>query len=275
MASRTERKATARATREAEQHVRAAAAARRRRVRLLGAILGVAVIALAVAIVASSGGAGSATGLRLGERARAAAAGTVSGELAGIPQSRNVLGDPGAPVTITEYGDLVCPVCKEFAMTSEPQIIAALVRTGKAKLVYRGFETASEAANAGEYVNTQVAARSAGLQNREWQYLLILYREQPTAINGTDAELVPYLSMAYLRRVAAQVKGLDLARWQAHMTDPALRSAVAGDTQAGERLNVGSSGTPDVFVAGPAGTITAGAGIPTVAQMQAFVARAR
>ena len=274
MASRTDRKAAARATRQAQQHELELAAARRRRLRLLGAILCAAIAALVVAITVSSGGAGTSTGLHLGSGARAAAVAAVSDELTGIPQSRNVLGDPSAPVTITEYGDLVCPVCKEFAITSEPQIIATLVRTGKAKLVYRGFETASVDANGGQYLNTQVAARSAGLQNREWNYLLILYREQPTAINGTDAELVPYVNTAYLQRVAAQVRGLNLARWQSHMADPALKSAVAADTQAGNSLNVGNAGTPDVFVTGPAGTIAAGAGVPTLAQIQELVTQA-
>ena len=274
MASRTERKAAARATRRAKQHEFESAAARRRRVRLLGAVLCAAFATLAVAITVSSGGAGKSTGLHLSTGERAAAVATVSDELGGIPQSHNVLGDPSAPVTITEYGDLVCPVCKEFAITSEPQIIAALVRTGKAKLVFRGFETASGDANGGQYLNTQVAARSAGLQNAEWNYLLILYREQPTAINGTDAELVPYVNAAYLQGVAAQVRGLNLARWQAHMTDPALKSAVAADTRGGNGLNVGNAGTPDLFVTGPAGTISAGAGIPTLAQIQELVTQA-
>ena len=275
MASRSERKAVARATRETKQHELELAAARRRRLLLMGAILGAAIIALVIAIAVSSGAAGKSTGLHLTTGERAAAAATVTDELAGIPQSGNVLGDPGAPVTITEYGDLVCPVCKDFALTTEPQIIAALVRTGKAKLVYRGFETASGAANASQYVNTQIAARSAGLQDREWNYLLILYGEQPTAINGTDAELVPYVNTGYLQGVAGQVGGLGLAKWQAHMTDRALISAVAADTRAGNRLNVGGIGTPDLFVSGPAGTIAAGAGVPTLAQIEALVTQAR
>ena len=275
MASRTHRRAAARATREAWQHEFEVAAARRRRLRLLAAILCAATIALIVAITVSSGSAGRSTGLHLSSGERAAALALVSHELAGIPQSGNVLGDPSAPVTITEYGDLVCPVCKDFATTSEPQIIAGLVRTGRAKLVYRGFETASGEANNGQYLNTQVAARAAGLQHREWNYLLILYGEQPTAINGTDAELVPYVNSGYLQGVAEQVSGLNLARWQSHMTDRALISAVAADTRAGNRLNVGTSGTPDVFVTGPAGTISAGAGIPTLAQIQELVTQAR
>jgi hypothetical protein len=159
-------------------------------------------------------------------------------------------------------------------MTSEPQIIAALVRTGKAKLVYRGFETASVDANGAQYVDTQVAARSAGLQDKEWNYILTLYEEQPTEINGTDAELVPYVNAGYLQGIAAQIKGLNLQKWQSHMTDPALVSAVAVDTRAGNALNVGNTGTPDVFVSGPRGSFSAGAGVPTLAGIQALVTQA-
>ena len=59
------------------------------------------------------------------------------------------------------------------------------------------------------------------------------------------------------------------------MTDRALIAAVAADTRAGNRLNVGNAGTPDVFVSGPAGTTAAGAGVPTLAQIQALVTQAR
>ena len=34
--------------------------------------------------------------------------------LKGIPQHGTTLGNPKAPVTFTEYGDLQCPICKDF-----------------------------------------------------------------------------------------------------------------------------------------------------------------
>ena len=33
-----------------------------------------------------------------------------------IPQHANVLGSPSAPVTLVEYGDLQCPICRSFAV---------------------------------------------------------------------------------------------------------------------------------------------------------------
>ena len=47
------------------------------------------------------------------------AATTVNSLLAGIPQSAMRLGSPSAPVTVTEFGDLECPVCRDFALTGE------------------------------------------------------------------------------------------------------------------------------------------------------------
>jgi protein-disulfide isomerase len=253
MASRAEQKAAARAAREAKQRELKAAQARRTRLMWLGGILGAAIVALVVVIVASSSNGGGSSSTHVSNSAKAAAQATVDSTLTGIPQHGNVLGNPNAKVTITEYGDLVCPTCDDFALTSEPQIIQDLVRTGKAKLVFRGFETASGTANGSQYVNTQVAARSAGLQNKEWNYVLTLYQEQPHTINGTPAEQVSYVNTNYLQDRAAQIKGLNLAQWQAHLTDPTLINQVHADGQAG--LAAGVTGTPAIFVTGPKGTV--------------------
>jgi len=248
MASRAEQKAAARKAREAQQSEMKAAATRRTRLLWLGGILGAAVVALVIVIVAStSGGSGG------GKWAQEVAA--VQQELHGIPQSGNVLGNPKAPVTITEYGDLVCPTCDDFALTSEPQIIQSLVRTGKAKLVFRGLETASAHANGPEFVPSQVAWRSAGLQNKGWDYILLTYGVQPQYVNGTPAEEVSYVTPAYLQNIAAHVKGLNLAQWQAHMTDNKLTNQVTADQNAAIASGAAQYGTPAVFVSGPKGTV--------------------
>jgi protein-disulfide isomerase len=283
MASRAEQKAAARAAREAQQAQLSAAAARRMRLYWLGGMLAVAVVALVVVIVASSGGGGK-NPVHISKSAQASAVSVVNSTLAGIPQSGNVLGNPKAPITITEFGDLVCPICAEFALTSEPQIIASLVKTGEAKLVFRGLETASGRANGGQYVNTQVAARSAGLQGKEWNYILLTYQEQPQTINGTAAEEVPYITTSYLQNLASQIKGLNLVQWQAHMTDKTLANAVAADTAAAQK-NPEICGTPTLIVSGPKGSIQYNpptdlqtctgndSAVPTLAQIQSLVSQ--
>jgi protein-disulfide isomerase len=270
MASRLEQKAAARAAREAKQKELSAAATKRMRVMALGGMLAVAVVALVVVIVVSSGGSGS-KGPQVSNKAKASAITSVNSTLAGIPQSGNVLGNPNAKVTITEYGDLVCPTCADFAVTTEPSIIASLVKTGKAKLAFKAFETASGTANAGQFINTQVAARAAGLQGKAWNYILLTYLEQPQQINGTPAEEVSYVTTAYLQSRAQQIKGLNLAQWQANMTSKTLINAVKADENAA--LHSGATGTPAVFVDGPGGHVLDSEVVPTLAKMQALVAQ--
>jgi protein-disulfide isomerase len=173
--------------------------------------------------------------------------------LNGIPENGNTLGDPNAPVTITEFGDLVCSTCDYFAVSSEPLLIADDVRDGKVKLEYRAAETSSAYANGSEFVNTQVAARAAGLQDKEWYFLIILYDEQPHLINGKAAELEKYVTTAYLQNRAAQVPGLNLIKWQENLVNPTLIGDVHADLKAGNQLGVDS--TPTVFVKGPKGDI--------------------
>ena len=69
-----------------------------------------------------------------------------------LQQNGNTLGDPNAPVKIIEYADFQCPYCQRFWQETEPQIIAAYVKTGKAFYEYRsvGAFIGQESADAAE-----------------------------------------------------------------------------------------------------------------------------
>jgi protein-disulfide isomerase len=272
MASRAEQKAAARAAREAKQKELSAAAARRMRLLWLGGLLGVVIVALVVVIVVSSSGGGSKSP-HVSKSAQAAAIASVNSTLAGIPQSGNVLGDPKAKITLTEYGDLVCPTCAAFADETEPGIIKALVKTGQAKLEYRAFETASGTANRGQFINTQVAVRAAGLQGKAWNYILLTYAEQPQDVGGTPAEEVSYVTTNYLQSRAQQIKGLNLAKWQANMTNKTLINQVKADESAALHSAAATFGTPALFVSGPRGSVLDRETIPTLAKVQALISQ--
>lgn len=267
MSSRAEQKAAARAAREAKLREHHAAKKRQRVFALLG-VLGVVVVALVVIILISSSGSGA---LKANPGSHKTDVASVKRLLDGIPESGNVLGYASAPVTITEYGDLVCPICYEFSQSSEPQLIASEVRSGHVKLAFRGFETASATANGSEYVDTQTAARSAGLQGREWYYILLMYDEQPQTINGADAETVPYITTNYLQQLAEQVPGLNLVNWQAGVSNQTLINDVTADTQAANAAKV--TGTPTIIASGPKGTQTSPVPVPTLAQLQTLIAQ--
>src|SRR3954451_11415881 len=106
-----------------------------RRRRLLLLLLPIAPIALAGAAPGrvhyandSASAKPDSSSLRYVELARS--------EFAGVPGNGNTLGNAGAPVTIAEYGDLRCPVCRDFDANVIPDVVNRLVKTGKAKLVY-------------------------------------------------------------------------------------------------------------------------------------------
>ncbi len=123
-----------------------------------------AVAVVAVAIVISSGG--GPCGLRTGNGGAKIAA-EVQQLLAGIPQSGATLGNAKAPVTMTYYSDLQCPVCAEFTLKSRfGELLANDVRAGKVKIVYRSLDTATR--DPQTFQTQQVAALAAGKQNRCW-----------------------------------------------------------------------------------------------------------
>ena len=266
MATHAERRLAARAARDS--HRRRAWHGQPRLLRL-GAVVAVVVLALVAVIMLSAGGSGRST--VVSPAAESSALTEVGTLLAGIPQAGMTLGRANAPITITEYSDLVCPACYDFATTSERELISAEVATGHAKLVARGLETASGIANGGEYTASQTAISAAGLQGRAWNYLLLAYAEQPQTIGGRSAEEVAYLTPAYLQNLAAQIPGLNLIKWQADLTSPSLVKAVSADSRAAQAAGVQS--TPSLTVSGPVQTVRI-TGAPTLAQVRTAMRQA-
>ena len=125
--------------------------------------------------------------------------GQVSRLLSGIPQSGTTLGSSSAPVTMTYYGDLQCPICQQFTLAGAfPQLVANEVKSGKVKVVYRSFETATHDPHT--FQTQQVAALAAGKQNRFWDFTELFYRQQ-------GAEGTNYVTDSYLTGLARQISG--------------------------------------------------------------------
>jgi len=192
-----------------------------------------------------------------------AAVATVNSQLAGIPQHGNVLGNPKAKVTITEYGDLVCPVCRDFALGTESQLIANEVRQGKVKIVYKALETASQTANNSMFVPSQTAALSAGQQKLGWYYIELFYHEQ-------GDETTSYVTDSYLDGLAQQVPGLNYSQWSSDRQSSTLASQVNADQQAA--ANAGYNSTPTLLIQGPKGQAQPIVGNPTsYSQLQSAI----
>jgi protein-disulfide isomerase len=209
----------------------------RGRLTKLGSAL--AVVLAAIAIIVATTGAGDRPPPKPGTVAATDLG--IETLLAGIPQHANLLGSPSASVVLTWFGDLECPYCKEFTLGALPSIIRKWVRAGVLKIEYRSMETATR--QHGVFERQQVAALSAGMQNKMWYFIEDFYHEQGEEDSG-------YVTEGYLKRLASQVPGLNLTAWAADRHDPQLAAEIATDLQ--DVARDGFAGTPS-FVIGLAG----------------------
>jgi protein-disulfide isomerase len=163
---------------------------------LAGALIGVS--------VAGSGGGSKTSG-----------GAATQGLFKGIPQQGLSLGSPTAPVTLVEYGDLQCPICREYAVATLPTIVREYVRAGKVRLEFRGL--AFIGADSEKALKAVVAA---GAQSRGWNLLDLLYRNQGQENSG-------WVTAAKLRTLATAIPGLAVAKWLEDSGSTATTSAIA------------------------------------------------
>lgn len=234
--TRRQRREQARAQRKAMELEAAASATRRVRLTQLAAILLVVVVGIVAILTATSGGSGIQRVAPRTAQARSIDS-TVANMLAGIPQDGDVLGKPGAPVTLQYYGDLECPVCRSFTVSALPSIIGRWVRTGRLKVEYHSLETATREPEV--FDEQQIAALAAGQQHRMWNFLETFYHEQGEEDSG-------YVTERFIQGIAQQVPGLNLSRWTSARNDPALATEVASDAQSAN--SEGFDGTPSFLI---------------------------
>lgn len=234
--TRKQRREQAREQRRALEEAEAASAQRRRRLIQLGSVIGVVVVIVIVIVAATSGG-GKSGIEKPGGKTPPKAETEVTSLLAGIPQSATTLGNPSAPVTMQYFGDLECPVCKEFTLGALPKLIQNDVRAGKLKIEYRNLETATREPET--FRTQQIAAMAAGKQGKGWDYIELFYHEQGTEDTG-------YVTEKYLQELAQQVPGLNLATWTSDRTSSQFTNALTADAQAAN--NAGFNGTPSFLI---------------------------
>jgi protein-disulfide isomerase len=187
MSSRQQQKAQAREEREARERAAALAGKRRTRLLQLAAVLGVAVIVVAVLVLGSQG---AKTKPNASGGAAVAGVNDAHAMLQGIRQSATSLGDPRAPLVLTEFADLQCPFCRDYALNVLPQIIQRYVRPNKLRLELRlrrfigpDSDIAARAANA------------AATRDRMWNFVDLFYSNQGQENSG-------YVTDAFLSRIA-------------------------------------------------------------------------
>ncbi len=159
----------------------------------------------------------------------------------GIPQKGKTLGNPNAPVTMIEFADLQCPFCRDFALDGLPAIVREYVRPGKIKLVFAGL------AFIGPDSETALRATyAAGLQNRLWNFLDLLYHNQGAENSG-------WVTDDLLRTAAKAVPGLDVGALMAARQTTDVDDALLASQQQATSARVNS--TPSFFAGSTGGTL--------------------
>lgn len=215
-----------------------------------GGIAAVVVVAIVLAVVL--GGGTSNSGLpknhvAVGSLSNALpGASDVASRFNGIPQTGTTLGWPFAPVTLTEYIDLQCPICQEFETQVFPDIVQRYVRTKKVKVVMKPWAFIGPDSFRG-----QAVALAAAKQNKAFNFAAVLYDNQGTENTGWMTDNVLY-------QIAASVPGMRIAPLFADRSSSAVKSAAAQVAADASAQSV--TGTPTIF-------LTKGAGKPVQVPM--------
>lgn len=221
--------------REERVQAEAAVSTTDRRTRLLQMGAGAAflvVVAVVVLIVVNSSS--SDTG---GEAQNIVDLPVVEKELKGLNQEGMVLGDPKAPVELIEYGDLQCPVCKQYSEEILPPLFGGQVRQGQVKIAFHNFTIIGP-----QSIPAGTAALAAGEQGRGWTYLELFYRNQGKENSG-------YATDEFLEAVAKKAGIKDLAKWNKERKAPNLKQELDATTAQAQKY--GFTGTPSFAVKGP------------------------
>lgn len=162
------------------------------------------------------------------------------------------LGDPNAPITIEEWADFQCPVCREFYANLEPPLLANYIETGEVKLVFHDYAFIGP-----ESKQAAAAARvSQAIGPGFWPYHDMLYSNQYTENSGA-------FSQSRLADMAVAL-GMDRTAFLNALADPTYTNQVQSETAQGTALGVNS--TPTLVING-----VLHAGLPTWAQLSSMI----
>ena len=197
-----------------------------RRNLLVPAIAAAVVVALLVAASLLRGG-------DSGSDDPASTPGESEALLAGIPQDRAVLGSPEARVTLIQFEDLQCPVCKSYQQNAFPGIVREYVRAGKVKLRFVGMTFIGD-----DSTKALSFVLAAGAQGKLWQLADALYAEQGGENDG-------WVTDKLLETLAGQLD-LDYEKLSADASGPAVEQQAS--SMAAEASQREIPGTPWFYV---------------------------
>ncbi|HYM30620.1 MAG TPA: DsbA family protein [Candidatus Cybelea sp.] len=139
-------------------------------------------------------------------------------------QDSMVIGNPKGDVTVVEFFDYRCPYCKQM----EPAIQATLKEDGKVRLMLKEYPILGE--------DSVLASRAAIASRKQGKYMAF-----HDALMRTKGVFTPDV----IKLVAKEV-GLDVARLEKDMADPAVDQIIRANQAIADSLGI--EGTPGFVI---------------------------
>jgi protein-disulfide isomerase len=154
--------------------------------------------------------------------------------LSELPQKGTRLGQPDAPVTVTEFGDPQCPFCAQFADDVLPSVIEDYVANGDVQLDFQPLSfIGPDSVTAGRVAAALIPT------GKYWNFIDLFYKQQKPENSG-------YVTDAYLTSLLQEIPGVDPAKILKQAKLPATDKVLSSATDAAQRLGVSS--TPSLFI---------------------------
>ena len=150
------------------------------------------------------------------------------------------IGRADAPVTLEVWEDFQCPVCARYALEVEPALVGTYVRDGVLRIVHQDLAFLGRGGPDDESVLAASGAVCASRQDAYWSYSHWAYANQ-------DGENAGGFRPDRLRAIA-EGSGIDVAGWDACVSDAAVRQQVADATATG--IGQGVNATPTMYLNG-------------------------
>ncbi len=150
------------------------------------------------------------------------------------------VGNPNAPVTIAEWSDYQCPFCKQWEISTLPQILQNYVNAGKVRIVFKDFQFLGP----DSMVDAEWARAIWNLYPSQFlAWRTAIYSNEPQE-NSMSASA----NLAFLKTTTAQVQGIDVAKVTANVASNQAQYDAQINADKAEAANFGITATPSFVI---------------------------
>jgi protein-disulfide isomerase len=127
------------------------------------------------------------------------------------------LGNKSVAVTVIDFSDFQCALCKRYVENTEPLINQTYIQTGKVILVFKHLPNRGV-----DSMGAALAAQCTNDQGKFWQFHNLLYSNQELIDSG-------WVDNENLKKFASQIPALDIQQFNSCFDSDKYKSFVQGD----------------------------------------------